>query len=60
MPYTNFEKTVNGEEKYCMRAIRTGRTYCYNSKEAREKGKKMHEAFAHGFKPTAKRSKRYI
>jgi len=38
-----------------MEAIRTGKTYCYDSPAAREKAKSMHEAFAHGFRPTRKK-----
>ena len=55
MPYRNFTKQVGGKTKYCMEAIRTGKTYCYDSPETRKKGAKMHEMFAHGFKPTRKK-----
>jgi len=47
MPYRNFTKQVGGKTKYCMEAIRTGKTYCYDSSEAREKGARTHEMFAH-------------
>ena len=57
MPYRNFTKVIEGKTKYCMEAIRTGKTYCYDSPKAREKAKGMHHAFARGFKPT--RVKRY-
>ena len=55
MPYRNFTKQVGGKTKYCMEAIRTGKTYCYDSSEAREKGARTHEMFAHGFRPTRKK-----
>ena len=55
MPYRNFTKQVGGKTKYCMEAIRTGKTYCYDSSEAREKGARTHEMFAHGFRPTKKK-----
>ena len=55
MPYRDFTKKEEGKTKYCMEAIRTGKTYCYDSPAAREKAKSMHEAFAHGFKPTRKK-----
>jgi len=32
----------------------TGKSYCYDSETAREKGMRMHEAFKHGWKPTRK------
>jgi len=47
IPYTNFTKKVEGKTKYCMTAIKTGRTYCYNSAEARKRGARMHEIYAH-------------
>jgi len=55
MPYTYLIQTKEGRKKYCMTNKSTGKTYCYDSPEAREKGAKMHEAFAHGFKPTRKK-----
>ena len=55
MPYRNFTKQIEGKTKYCMEAIRTGKTYCYDSPEAREKGARTHEMFAHGFRPTRKK-----
>jgi len=36
----------------------TGKTYCYKSATAREKGKRMHEAYKKGWKPTGKTKKR--
>lgn len=50
MPYRLFKR--NG--KYCMENRNTGKTYCYDTKKERTEGMKMHEAFAHGFKPTRK------
>jgi len=47
MPYRDFTKKEEGKTKYCMEAIRTGKTYCYDSPAAREKAKSMHEMFAH-------------
>ena len=55
MPYRDFTKKEEGKTKYCMEAIRTGKTYCYDSPAAREKAKSMHEAFTHGFRPTRKK-----
>jgi len=55
MPYRDFTKKEEGKTKYCMEAIRTGKTYCYDSPAAREKAKSMHEMFAHGFRPTRKK-----
>ena len=46
MPYRNFTKTEEGKTKYCMEAINTGKTYCYDSEGAREKAKGLHEMFA--------------
>ena len=54
MPYKNFTKKVEGKKKFCMTNIRTGKTYCYKSKTAREEGARLHEAFKHGFKMTKK------
>lgn len=48
MPHT-FSRS---EGKYCMTSKDTGKRYCYKSSAARKKGIKMHEAFAHGFRPT--------
>jgi len=47
MPYRLSERTVDGKKKYCMTAIHTGKTYCYDSKAARAKGIKMHQRYAH-------------
>ena len=55
MPYTYLIQTKEGRKKYCMTNKSTGKTYCYDSPEAREKGAKMHEAFTHGFRPTRKK-----
>jgi len=46
MPYILSER----KGKYCMTNKNTGKSYCYDSAGAREKGMKMHEAFSHGFK----------
>ncbi len=52
MPYKEFEKVIDGQKRYCIKNIRTGKVTCYYSSEKREIGIKMKEAFAHGFKPT--------
>lgn len=52
MPYRDFTKEKDGKTLYCMTSQDTGKTYCFKSEAAREKGKKMHEAFKHGWKPT--------
>jgi len=57
MPYQDFSKTVKGKRKYCMRNKKTGKEYCYDSAKEREEGKRIHEAFVHGFKPTRKKRK---
>jgi len=57
MPYQNFSEIVKGKRKYCMRNKRTGKEYCYDSAKEREEGKRIHEAFVHGFKPTRKKRK---
>ena len=50
MPYKLSEK----KGKYCMTNVESGKTYCYDSKKERTEGMRMHEAFAHGFRPTGK------
>jgi len=50
MPYRKFKKGG----KFCMENTDTGKSYCYDSETAREKGMRMHEAFKHGWKPTRK------
>jgi len=52
MPYKKFTKFVKGKKKWCIRNKRTGQVVCYRSKEVREKGIRMREAFKHGWKPT--------
>jgi len=52
MPYKKFIKRTKEGVKYCMTSLDSGKTYCYRSKEARNKGIRMHEAFKHGFKLT--------
>ena len=47
MPYRLSERTVDGKHKYCMTAIHTGKTYCYDSKEGRANGIIMHQRYAH-------------
>jgi len=54
MPYDLSTKTEGGKKKWCMTNKDTGKTYCYDSNEARNKGMRMHEAFKHGWKPTGK------
>ena len=54
MPYVLFTKQEKGEMKYCMRNKRTGKSYCFDSPEARKRGMRLHEAFKHGFKMTKK------
>jgi len=54
MPYALSTKKVKGKNKWCMTSEDTGKTYCYKSKAARERGMQMHEAFKHGWKPTGK------
>ena len=53
MPY----KLGKKKGKYCMTNTETGKTYCYDSEKKRKEGMRMHEAFAHGFKPTGKKKK---
>ena len=50
MPYTKFKRG----KKFCMTSKDSGKTYCYDSEEKREKGVRMHEAFKRGWKPTRK------
>lgn len=52
MPYLLSTRVKEGKRKYCMTSKDSGKTYCYDSPEARKKGMRMHEAFKHGFKPT--------
>ena len=47
MPYTLSTRIVKGKKKYCMTAKRTGKTYCYDSLNARRMGIKMHMRYAH-------------
>jgi len=47
MPYRLSQKERDGKVVFCMTAIETNRTYCYKSKEARAKGIKMHQRYAH-------------
>lgn len=54
MPYRQFEKIIDGEKRYCIKNIRTGKVTCYYSPGNRETGIRIKEAFAHGFKPTGK------
>jgi len=54
MPYKDFTKIEKGKKKFCMTSIKTNKTYCYDSKTKRDEGKRLHEAFAHGFKMTKK------
>jgi len=53
MPYTYSTQTKEGRKKFCMTSKKTGKTYCYDSPEARERGAKTHEMFAH--MPTKKK-----
>lgn len=46
MPYRLSTRAVKGKKKYCMTAIRTGKTYCYDSANARKIGMKMHMRYA--------------
>jgi len=48
MPYDLLSKGG----KFCMRSKRTGKTYCYSTRQARARGMRLHEAFSHGFVPT--------
>jgi len=57
MPYIKFTKKVKGKKKWCIKNKETGKVYCSDSKEKREKMIRMHEAFKHGWKPT--RIRRY-
>jgi len=47
MPYRLSTKIRDGRKKWCMTAIHTGKTYCYDSEEARSKGIQMHQRYAH-------------
>jgi len=47
MPYTLTQRKIKGVTRYCMTSEDTGKTYCYESKKAREKGMRMHEMFKH-------------
>ena len=58
MPYEKFTKIVKGKKKYCLKNKVTGNVTCYSSEEKRNTGIRMKEAFAHGFKPTGKKTKR--
>lgn len=51
MPYKLFEKKVDNILKYCTKNINTGKVICYGSKEKRQTGIRIKEAFAHGWKP---------
>ena len=53
MPYTYSTQTKEGRKKFCMTSKKTGKTYCYDSPAARERGAKTHEMFAH--MPTKKK-----
>jgi len=55
MPYNLSTKIKDGKKKWCMTAKDTGKTYCYDSAEARSKGMQMHEAYSKGWHPTKKR-----
>ena len=55
MPYLKFTKIVDGKKKYCIKNKKTGSITCYSSKKKREKGIRMKEAFAHGFKLTKRK-----
>ena len=57
MPYRKFQKTVKGRRKYCTKNKRTGQVVCYQSDEARRKGIRIREAYAHGWKPSRVRGK---
>ena len=52
MPYTLSTRSVKGKKKFCMTSKETGKTYCYDSPEARKKAMKMHHAFKSGWKMT--------
>ena len=47
MPYKTYTTTREGKKKFCMRNIKTGKSYCYNSSVARKKGMRIHEMFKH-------------
>ena len=55
MPYRLSTKKVKGKKKWCMTNKETGKTYCYDRKEAREKAMQIHEAYAHGWKPSKRK-----
>lgn len=57
MPYKKFIKTVQGKKKYGLQNIKTGKVALFSSKEKRETGIRMKEAFAHGWIPTKKNNK---
>ena len=46
MPYNLSIKYVGNKSKYCMTSKKTGKTYCYDSKEKKLKGMQQHEMFA--------------
>jgi hypothetical protein len=50
MPYNKFRRW----NKYCIRNLKTGKVTCFQSQQDRDKGIRIREAFAHGFKPTRK------
>ncbi|MCK4307091.1 hypothetical protein KAW50_02565 [candidate division WOR-3 bacterium] len=47
MPYTYYEEKRNGKTFYCIKSKRSGKTACYLSKDARQKGERLREAAAH-------------
>ncbi len=47
MPYIRFTKIVNGKKKYCLKNKETGKVYCSDTPEKREKVARLHEMFKH-------------
>lgn len=52
MPYI---KSKRGN-KYCIKNIKTNKVTCFKSEKDRKQGIRIREAFAHGWKPTGKKS----
>lgn len=46
MPYNLSIKYVGSKPKYCMTSKKSGKTYCYDTKQKRLEGIKQHEVFA--------------
>ncbi len=52
MPYKKYSCMKNGMKMYCLKNIETGQVTHYKTKESRDKGIRIKEAFSHGWKPT--------